>query len=142
MGQFSWICSDTKKPLLRHDIERDNFIKYTKKAFLLIPEEFGGGSFKVDNNYKGYGVFYDETGKEHDVYVEFAKWNGLETEDEEELRIKGIELEFSDKYIKYPIKIVETEKPYGEAISAESDPNQGWGSEESEEEEEEFNSNW
>ena len=72
MGQFSWICSDTEKALLRYDIYKENISKYTKRAFLLIPEEFGGGSFKVDNNYEGYGVFYDERGKEHDVYVEFA----------------------------------------------------------------------
>jgi hypothetical protein len=132
MGQFSWICSDTEKALLRYDIYKENIIKYTKRAFLLIPEEFGGGSFKVDNNYEGYGVFYDERGKEHDVYVEFARWNGIEAEDEEDLRIKGIELAFSDEYIKYPIKIVEIECPYREAKESESDPNQGWGEDEDE----------
>ena len=66
MGQFSWICSDTRRELICYDIPETN--TRTKKAFLLIPKEFGGGCYKVDDNYDGYGCFYDDNGKEVDAY--------------------------------------------------------------------------
>lgn len=63
MGQFSWRCADTKNALLDSGIEPQK--NCTTKAYLLIPKEFGGGYFFVDNTirgreYDGYGNFFDE----------------------------------------------------------------------------------
>lgn len=62
MGCFSWIYSDTKKPL-----------RIGKKARLLIPKEFNngnkGGSF-YETAYDGYGNFDGR-----DVYELVAEWN-------------------------------------------------------------------
>ena len=79
MGQFSWKCSDTDNALIEHYIETDRLKPdtWTKKAYLLIPKEFGGGSFVADHNYDGYGHFFDKNGGKHDVYVELARWLGI-----------------------------------------------------------------
>ena len=61
MGQFSWLdCKDTSRQIL------DNVIA---DVFLLIPQEFGGGSYH-ESCYNGYGMFGS-----HDVYEEVATWN-------------------------------------------------------------------
>ena len=61
MGQFSWIASDDGKPV---------YCDYgNREAYLLIPEEFGGGYFHT-NEYAGYGVIGG-----HDVYDCVAEWN-------------------------------------------------------------------
>lgn len=144
MGMFSWICSDTKNSLVCYDVSEDGCLNYTKKAFLLIPKEFGGGSFKVDHNYDGYGMFYDEHGIEHDAYVELAKWNKIDVkDDDQESRSNAIGLYFTPKDVnkspyadgnyntyetmKYPLKIVENECAYEDAEPCWDDPNQGWG---------------
>lgn len=144
MGMFSWICSDTENSLVCGDTEEIGCYDYTKKAFLLIPKEFGGGSFKVDHDYDGYGVFYDENGNAHDAYEELAKWNGVAVDgDKQKSRCNAIELYFTpkddsisqyekDNYntyetLKYPLKIVENECAYEDAEPCWDDPNQGWG---------------
>lgn len=144
MGMFSWICSDTKNSLVCYDINEIGCRNFTKKAFLLIPKEFGGGSFKIDHDYDGYGVFYDENGNEHDAYEELAKWNGVAVEnDKQKSRCNGIDLYFTPKdetkspyafgnyntyeTLKYPLKIVENECAYENAEPCWDDPNQGWG---------------
>ena len=144
MGMFSWVCSDTKNSLVCYDINEDGCINYTKKAFLLIPKEFGGGCFKVDHDYNGYGEFYDEAGFAHDAYEELAKWNGVAVDDDKQKsRSNAISLYFTpkddsisqykegnyntEKTMKYPLKIVENECAYEDAKPCWDDPNQGWG---------------
>ena len=147
MGQFSWKCADTGHALLCHDIEEERLVEdsWTKKAYLLIPKEFGGGHYSVDNNYDGYGEFYDENGKAHDAYEELARWNGVEDpgKDKFESRHNAIELYYTaadpsvsrfkaynhnvPSTMKYPLKITERPMPYEAAGCATDDPNQGWG---------------
>lgn len=58
MGVFSWLdCINNKQ------------VKIGEKAFLLIPEEFGGGHLKTAS-YNGYGIFDG-----CDVYELVADWN-------------------------------------------------------------------
>lgn len=137
MGMFSWICSDSEHALVCHDI-RKGLQNCTKDAFLLIPKEFGGGSYKVKHNYEGYGEFYDDDGNAVDAYSVLAKWNGLGDD-----RSDGIDLYFTPKdkniskfakgnynttaTMKYPLKIVQYEVPYESAKPCWDDPNQGWG---------------
>jgi len=144
MGQFSWVCSDTENELICGDIDTYGIHDYTKKAYVPIPKEFGGGSFKVDGNYDGYGEFYDDNGNEVDIYEELAKWNGVAVKgDKQKSRCNAIELYFTPKdnsisqyakgnynieeTMKYPLKIVENECAYEDAKPCWDDPNQGWG---------------
>lgn len=148
MGQFSWVCSDTENELLCFDINTSRLYNYTKKAYVPIPKEFGGGSFKVDNNYDGYGEFFDDNGKEVDIYEELAKWNGVAVDgDKQQSRSNAIKLYYTPKdesisqyekgnhntceTMKYPLKIVENECAYEDAEPCWDDPNQGWGWEDS-----------
>ena len=157
MGQFSWKCADTGHAILEC-FTSEVGIKptFTRKAYLLIPAEFGGGHFFVDNTrkgfeYEGYGEFYDATGNKHDAYVELARWNGLlpegfDPKDDrmvQEARHAAIEAYFtpedpmvspymdgnynSPKVLKYPLKITESPTTYERAGCATDDPNQGWG---------------
>lgn len=145
MGQFSWICADTRRELIEQDIDTDALVPdtWTKKAYLLIPAEFGGGHYSVDGNYGGYGIFYDGKGKPHDAYEELAKWNGVEGKDSRESRNNAIDLYYKaadpskSQYadynhnvpatMKYPLKITEEPRPYEAAGCATDDPDQGWG---------------
>ena len=145
MGMFSWKCSDTGHALIAGDIDTERLVPdtWTKKAFMLIPKEFGGGAYSVDGNYEDYGVFYDDNGGEHDAYEELAKWNGVTGKDTFESRSNAINLCYtpenpaispyqdgnynSPKVMKYPLKIVESYVPYEEADPCTDDPNQGWG---------------
>lgn len=154
MGQFSWRTADTNKALLDEGVKPQKHC--TTKAFLLIPKEFGGGHFFVDNDthgreYDGYGNFFDENGKKHDAYFELAKWNGLLPEGfdpknrdmVDKARSNAIEKYYtpedpnvscyedgnynSPEILKYPMKITEHPMPYEQAGIAHDDPNQGWG---------------
>ncbi len=144
MGQFSWVCSDTENELICGDIDTYGIHDYTKKAYVPIPKEFGGGSFKVDGNYDGYGDFYDDNGNEVDIYEELAKWNDVAVKgDKQASRAHAIHLYFTPKddsisqyekgnynteeTMKYPLKIVENECAYEDAKPCWDDPNQGWG---------------
>ena len=137
MGMFSWICSDTNKALTCYDIDmsysRLNKEKCTKKAFLLVPSEFGTHPYYIDNDYDGYGKFYDLDGSEIDVYEEYAKWNcpDLLTGELEHDRRVGIDFYYNHKekglVENFPIKIVEYNIPYELANPSKDDPNQGWG---------------
>ena len=144
MGQFSWVCSDTENELLCFDINTSRLHDYTKKAYVPIPKEFGGGSFKVDNNYDGYGEFFDDNGNEVDLYEELAKWNGVAVDGgKQQRRSNAIKLYYTPKdesisqyekgnynteeTMKYPLKIVENECAYEDAEPCWDDPNQGWG---------------
>ncbi|GEM_PF-5382729 len=161
MGQFSWKCSDTGNALLDRGIEPQR--KCTTKAYLLIPKEFGGGYFFVDNTirgreYDGYGNFFDEQGKKHDAYEELAKWNGLLPEGYkpknsdmvQQARSNAIEKYYtpedpnvspyqdgnynSPEILKYPMKITEHPMKYEQAGIALDDRNQGWGCDDGEDE--------
>lgn len=143
MGQFSWICSDTENELICYGINTSRIRNYTKKAYVPIPKKFGGGSFKVDGNYDGYGDFFDDNGKEVDIYEELAKWNGVAVDDKQQSRSNAIKLYYTPKdelisqyeegnyntyeTMKYPLKIVEKECAYEDAEPCWDDPNQGWG---------------
>ena len=157
MGQFSWKCADTGNAILDYCTSEEGIKpNFTKKAYLLIPAEFGGGHYFVDNTregfeYEGYGVFYDEKGNRHDAYVELARWNGLlpegfDPKDDkkvQEARRAAIEAYFtpedpqvspyaegnynSPEVLKFPLKITESPTTYERAGCATDDPNQGWG---------------
>lgn len=137
MGQFSWRTADTNKALLDEGIRPQR--NCTTKAFLLIPKEFGGGNF------------FDENGKQHDAYLELARWNGLlpegfdENDDNMVCKARGNAIEKyytpedpnvspykdgnynSPAIFKYPLKITERPMKYEQAGIALDDPNQGWG---------------
>ena len=161
MGQFSWKCSDTGNALLDRGIRPQKHC--TTKAYLLIPKEFGGGYFFVDNEkrgreYDGYGNFFDEQGKKHDAYEELAKWNGLLPEGYtpknsdmvQQARSNAIEKYYtpedptvspyedgnynSPEILKYPMKITEHPMKYEQAGIALDDRNQGWGCDDGEDE--------
>lgn len=154
MGQFSWKCSDTGNALLKMGIRPQK--NCTTKAYLLIPAEFGGGHYFVDNEtvgreYDGYGTFFDEKGSKHDAFEELAKWNGLLPEglDNKNRNMvqkalwNAIEKYYTpenpavSKYddgnynspniLNYPLKITETPTSYERAWGSTDDPNQGWG---------------
>lgn len=154
MGQFSWKCFDTDNALLADDITPQR--NCTTKAYFLIPAEFGGGHYFVDNKkrgreYDGFGNFFDENGIKHDAYVELAKWNGLLPDGFDpnnhdmvfKARCNAIEKYYtpedpnvspyedgnynSPKILKYPLKITERPMKYEQAGIALDDPNQGWG---------------
>ena len=145
MGQFSWKCADTGNALLEDSTDEVGLVpnSWTKKAFLLIPKEFGGGAYSVDGNYEGYGEFYDDAGNPHDAYEELAKWNGITGKDTQDSRCNAINLYYTPAdplvspyqdgnhnttaTMKYPLKIVENCMPYEQAGCCTDDPNQGWG---------------
>lgn len=156
MGQFSWRTADTNKALLDEGVSPRGQKNCTTKAFLLIPKEFGGGHYFVDNDkpgreYDGYGNFFDEQGKMHDAYEELAKWNGLLPEGYtptnrdmvQQARSNAIEKYYtpedpnvspyedgnynSPEILKYPMKITERPMKYEQAGIALDDNNQGWG---------------
>ena len=145
MGQFSWKCADTNRALIECYTDEMDLVEntWTKKAYLLIPKEFGGGHYFVNGNYEGYGVFYDAQGNEHDAYEELAKWNGIEGKTPDESRANAIDLYFtpvdpqvsrymdgnhnSSEVMKFPLKITENPMRYEDAGVATDDPNQGWG---------------
>ena len=159
MGQFSWRTSDTCKDLIEDYIDTDDLIPdtFTKKAYLLIPREFGGGYLKVDGNYDGYGYFFDENGRKHDAYGLIAEWNGIKGEDENDTRYQAIDLYYTpadpgisqyadgnyntERTMKYPLKITEFPMAYEDAEPCTDDPNQGWG-QRPDESEEDDDYNW
>jgi len=144
MGQFSWICSDTGHALLegRIDATQCKPDTWTKKAYLLIPGQFGGGYFATDD-YDGYGTFYDKDGNPHDAYEELARWNGVTGRFSQASRENAIDLYYTpenpeisryapgnyntEKTMKFPLKITENPMKYEDAKPSTSDPNQGWG---------------
>lgn len=154
MGQFSWKCSDTGHALLEGCIDEVGLVPdtWTKKAYLLIPKEFGGGHYSVDHNYDGYGRFYDKDGETHDAYEELARWNGVAVDDPRKSRCNAIDLYWrtlegdgghnSPDVMKYPLKITEEPMAYEDAEPCTDDPNQGWGEYLPEEEDEDDNWAW
>lgn len=74
MGQYSWLDCNTNEVIL------DNL---SKKVFMLVPEEFGGGHLETDY-YDGYG----HIGK--DVYAEVARWNRKWVSEHPELKLYSL----------------------------------------------------
>lgn len=165
MGQFSWKCSDTGNALLVMGIRKQK--NCTTKAYLLIPAEFGGGHYFVDNKtsgrgYDGYGHFFDELGIKHDAFEELAKWNGLLPEGFDHTNRNMVQTARSNandmyytpedpavspyedgnynspKILNYPLKITENPTSYERALASTDDPNQGCGCDEDEDEDDEF----
>ena len=100
MGQFSWIASDDKMPVI------DN--KHAD-VYLLIPAEFGGGAYHT-NYYDGYGNI------EVDVYDAVADWNKAYLNHEEFLRKPRLE-QWSDNLA--PWDLDELEKELGRKATKE-----------------------
>lgn len=140
MGMFSFVCSDTERALVCYDInmsKKENKAFCTKVAYCPIPEEFGGGYLSIDNNYDGYGVFYQGNGFGVDVYAALARWNVPEkcSGDDDKDRLIGIDLYYKNGFakgeantgIRYPLKITEEPIKYDYAEPCWDDENQGWG---------------
>ncbi len=157
MGQFSWIYSDTHKQLIDNK-EADTYLLVPK------PFQKKYGKAIYESCYGGYGHFgyydvYDlipEWNKnmipeiirrikngnwhcstnENDVANLQAYYEGKEIACE--LRWLGIVMACYDEdnaALKYPIKITTREIEYEEVVPSLSDPNQGWESDDDEDEE-------
>lgn len=155
MGQFSWFYADTGKQM------RDN---YRHNSYLLVPPPFQSsyGKYILEESYGGYGIMggrdvYELVTIWNKSYIpEYLKNVGKDSfaqryvpameayvEDKplpkgSELRDIGIALACYDEdnaRLPYPIKIVESVCDYDKVGPSPSDPNQGWYSEEDEEDE-------
>lgn len=120
MGFFSWLTSDTNKSISNTSSDRGAL-----PVYVLIPEEFGGGSIYEDN-YEGYGEFGG-----YDIYALVAQWNKPElcTGDVDIDRSIGIDIacyDHENAKLKYPIKITECELKYEDCSPSKSDPAQGF----------------
>ena len=158
MGQFSWIYSDTNKQVI--DNKRADTYLLVPKTF---QEKYGKVIY--EDYYDGYGRFgkydiYDlipEWNKdmipeiirrikagnwkcstsENDVTNLQAYYDGKEIDCE--LRWLGIVMACYDEdnaALEYPIKITTREMEYEDVEPSLSDPNQGWESDDDEEDEE------
>lgn len=154
MGQFSWIYSDTEKQVV------DN---KTADTYLLVPKPFQEkyGKAIYENCYDGYGHFgkYDvfelipEWNKEMIPEIirriKNGNWHcksGIQNlqayyegkEIDCELRCLGIIMACYDEdnfALEYPIKITSREMEYEDGNPSLGDPNQGWETEDDEEDE-------
>ncbi len=96
MGFFSWQTQDTNKSIANKYSKRDTF------PVTMIDDK---GNMFHEPNYDGYGVF---GGK--DFYVLMAEMNGIQGDNDEELRQTAISLSFSEngiidengEVVKYP----------------------------------------
>lgn len=149
MGQFSWIYSDSGKPMVD---------RLFKKSFLLVPEQFRnnvGADYITEPCYNGYGIMGS-----YDVYDLAATWNKeyipemLRLSDRGEWRffITSSDRQNLENYynnlpiscelralgncmacydednerLPFPIKITESVMDYEDANPSKADPLQGW----------------
>ena len=155
MGQFSWIYSDTNKQLI--DNRRADTYLLVPKPF---QEKYGKAIY--ESCYDGYGRFgryavYDLIPEWHKEMIPDTirriKAGDLKCSTNEnditnlqdyyedkpitcELRWLGIVMACYDEdnfALEYPIKITTKEMEYENARPSESDPNQGWESDDDEE---------
>ena len=125
MGFFSWETSDTHRSISNIYSCRSTF-----PVYMLFPN----GKKLKETEYEGYGEF-DGT----DVYTELALWNDPEKckkikasakdlrEAEVTIRNLGIDMEFGDEPISYPLKFVEDDNlAYDDVPASKSDPCQGY----------------
>ena len=119
MGSFSFLRAD--KTTKRKNLTEGDKYK------ILIPEEFGGGY--ITDTYYDYGIVFNNSDKEADLYGILAYWNkceGMQYEGDsypfsmdeilergntslQENRCKGIRIGCHDKdmkNLKYPLKLV------------------------------------
>ena len=127
MGQFSWITSDTKRPIIVKSLWKKTF-----PVYLVTPDN----EKILETNYEGYGVFGG-----YNAYELLAKWNrpDLCNDDTEHNINIGIDLYYCwlsnkldgvDYPLKYPLKFCEDPNlNYEDLESAENDPCQGTGEE-------------
>jgi len=154
MGQFSWIYSDTNKQVI-NDRKADTYL-LVPKAF---QDKYGKAIY--EGCYEGYGEFggYDVydliaewnkemipeiirrikngtwhcSANENDIVNLRNYYEGKEINCE--LRWLGIVMACYDEdnfALEYPIKITSKEMEYKNANASESDPDQGWESDNSE----------
>lgn len=130
MGQFSWITQDTNEAI-RECYGCDS--SYLTRAYM----HDNKGNVWEEKKYEGYGEF---GGK--DFYQLLAEMNNLPVNgDVEHDRNLGIDLYFSDKYFISPNLTRNKAWVWIDEVP-EDDPNQGWGSEEVEEPEDDFDVEW
>lgn len=116
MGMFSWITSDTNRPITVKGYGK------TFTVYLLSPT---GEKYREDN-YAGYGDFGGV-----DAYEMVARWNAADKcgDPEREDRCIGIDIachDYQNASLKFPIKIVESpDISYEDAKPSRSDPDQG-----------------
>ncbi len=121
MGVYSWITSDSHKPIAIDEIGKA-IAGTPDYVYLLNPF----GEPYIEHDYSGYGLFQGK-----DIYELIAQWNRPEwcsNTTLNERREIGISLSCYDKdhvLLKYPIKIVEHICNYEEAEISPSDPYQG-----------------
>lgn len=142
MGSFSWLRAD-------HSTKRNNIVEGDRYK-ILIPKEFGGGFIK--DTYYGYGIVFEGTDHEADLYGILAYWNRCNgmiydcdhypsTMEEilkygntslQQNRCRGIDIGCGEERIdnlKYPLKLVSASyKGTYEDCDGKSydDPNQGF----------------
>ena len=160
MGQFSWIYSDTNKQVI-DDRRADTYLLVPKP----FQEKYGKSIY--ESCYDGYGRFgkydiYDlipEWNKEMIPEIirriKNGNWTCSTSEDgvanlqayyegkeiDCQLRCLGIVMACYDEdniTLKYPIKITTKEMEYEEVEPSLSDPNQGWESDDEDNEDEEW----
>tara|TARA_R110000751_G_scaffold100623_3_gene194589 strand:- start:187 stop:525 length:339 start_codon:yes stop_codon:yes gene_type:complete len=107
MGMFSWITSDTKKPIVN---------KHYNNTFDVKMLDNNGNEY-IEGNYNGYGVFGNK-----DYYVLLAEMNGLKTRDQ------GLKLSFSGKEHLEPKLVSKScNIKWLDLPNSERDPHQGFG---------------
>ena len=142
MGSFSWLRAD-------HSTKRNNIVEGDRYK-ILIPKEFGGGFIK--DTYCDYGIVFEGTDHEADLYGILAYWNKCSgmiydcdhypsTMEEilkygntslQQNRCRGIDIGCGKKRVdnlKYPLKLVSVSyKGTYEDCDGKSydDPNQGF----------------
>ena len=118
MGQFSWITQDTNESI-RNNVFDERAIAYMHDNKGNVWEEL---------NYDGYGEF---GGK--DFYQLLAEMNNIEgiTGDVDKDREKGIDLAYSGKPYLSPNLTRKREWQWID-VAPKSDPNQGWGEDDDE----------
>jgi hypothetical protein len=124
MGQFSWITQDTHEPI------RDKYGCGDKSLTTAYMHDHLGNVWE-EKEYEGYGEF---GGK--DFHELLAEMNNLGSD-----RDSGIDLSFSDKPFISP-NLTRNKNWKWINNSPENDPNQGWGDEDIEEEEDNSLDSW
>lgn len=120
MGFISWMTCDTGESISNRYSTRG-----ATPAYVLIPEEFGGGCI-AESEYEGYGRFGG-----HDVYALVARWNRPDecNGDDSHDRDIGFDIAYCDRRnlrLRHPIKIASKPMRYEDTGSSKTCPEQGY----------------